>query len=85
MHADLVLCAPVVERASWRVALTRALAAECDDAERHAAADYKRRDAVAGDLILRLQIDEGASNVEGSAPVIAGTYTDTIRIFLEPR
>ena len=41
--------------------------------------------AVAGDLILRLQIDEGASNVEGSAPVIAGTYTDTIRIFLEPR
>lgn len=41
--------------------------------------------AVAGELMLDLRIDEGASNVEADAPVVAGTYTDTIRIVLEPR
>lgn len=40
---------------------------------------------VAGQLDLRIEIAEGASNVETSAPVIAGFYTDTVRIFLEPR
>jgi len=40
---------------------------------------------VAGQLDLRIDIAEGASNVETSAPVIAGNYTDTVRIFLEPR
>ncbi len=41
--------------------------------------------AVAGQLNLRIEIAEGASNVENRAPVVAGTYTDTVRIFLEPR
>ncbi|MFM5947767.1 MAG: hypothetical protein ACKOPM_00850 [Novosphingobium sp.] len=41
--------------------------------------------AVAGDLNLRIEIAEGASNVEVDAPVVAGTYSDTVRIFLEPR
>lgn len=40
---------------------------------------------VAGQLDLRISIAEGASNVENSAPVIAGYYADTVRIFLEPR
>ena len=40
---------------------------------------------VAGQLDLRIEIAEGASNVETSAPVIAGYYSDTVRIFLEPR
>lgn len=40
---------------------------------------------VAGQLDLRIDIAEGASNVETSAPVIAGNYSDTVRIFLEPR
>lgn len=40
---------------------------------------------VAGELSLKLDIAEGASNVETSAPVVAGYYSDTVRIFLEPR
>lgn len=39
----------------------------------------------AGELAMRIEVAEGASNVENRAPVIAGTYTDTVRIFLEPR
>ena len=39
----------------------------------------------AGELNLRIEIPEGASNVENDAPVVAGTYVDTVRIFLEPR
>ena len=42
-------------------------------------------DAVAGEFRLRIQIDDGASNVETRAPLIAGTYADTVRIYLEPR
>ena len=42
-------------------------------------------DARAGDLLLRIQIDQGASNVMVNAPVLAGQYSDTLRIFLEPR
>jgi len=41
--------------------------------------------AVAGNFNLRIAIDEGASNVETRAPLVAGTYVDTVRIFLEPR
>lgn len=41
--------------------------------------------AVAGDFNLRIAIEEGASNVETRAPLVAGTYVDTVRIFLEPR
>ncbi|MBA4161402.1 MAG: hypothetical protein C0515_04845 [Novosphingobium sp.] len=41
--------------------------------------------AVAGDFNLRIAIEEGASNVEIRAPLVAGTYVDTVRIFLEPR
>jgi hypothetical protein len=39
----------------------------------------------AGDLVLQIDIAKGASNVELNAPVIAGDYADTLRIFLEPR
>lgn len=42
-------------------------------------------DPVAGEFTLRIRIEEGASNVETRAPLIAGTYADTVRIFLEPR
>ncbi|MEN9682297.1 MAG: hypothetical protein RIQ99_1997 [Pseudomonadota bacterium] len=38
-----------------------------------------------GTLSLRVEIAEGASNVENRAPVMAGAYADTLRIFLEPR
>jgi hypothetical protein len=41
--------------------------------------------AYAGDLVLRIDIARGASNVELNAPVMAGDYADTLRIFLEPR
>ena len=42
-------------------------------------------DALAGDFNLRIEIEDGASNVETLAPLVAGTYVDTVRIFLEPR
>ncbi len=42
-------------------------------------------DPVAGDFSLRISIEDGASNVETHAPLVAGTYVDTVRIFLEPR
>jgi hypothetical protein len=42
-------------------------------------------DAVAGEFRLRFQIEDGASNVENRAPLIAGAYVDTVRIYLEPR
>jgi hypothetical protein len=42
-------------------------------------------DPVAGELTLHLRIEDGASNVETRAPLVAGTYVDTVRIFLEPR
>jgi hypothetical protein len=41
--------------------------------------------ATAGNLTLRIVIAQGASNVEVNAPVLAGAYSDTLRIFLEPR
>ena len=42
-------------------------------------------DPVAGQFSLRIRIEDGASNVETRAPLVAGTYADTVRIFLEPR
>lgn len=42
-------------------------------------------DPVAGQFSLRIRIADGASNVETRAPLVAGTYVDTVRIFLEPR
>lgn len=42
-------------------------------------------DPVAGQFTLRFRIEDGASNVETRAPLVAGTYADTVRIFLEPR
>lgn len=41
--------------------------------------------ATAGDLLLRFELQQGASNSEWNAPVVAGIYTDTLRIYLEPR
>lgn len=39
----------------------------------------------AGTLELRIEIQQGASNVRANAPVIAGYYGDTLRIVLEPQ
>lgn len=39
----------------------------------------------AGDLSLQIEIEPGASNVGTNAPLLAGIYGDTLRIFLEPR
>lgn len=41
--------------------------------------------AAAGNLELRVEIAPGASNTRVNAPVLAGTYSDTLRIYLEPR
>ena len=39
----------------------------------------------AGDLDLLIDIAQGASNVAVNAPLLAGDYIDTLRIFLEPQ
>lgn len=39
----------------------------------------------AGDFQLSLKLDAGASNTQVNAPVLAGVYGDTLRIYLEPR
>lgn len=39
----------------------------------------------AGELILRLDIGSGATNLRNFSPLLAGIYGDTIRITLEPR
>lgn len=41
--------------------------------------------ATAGEVELRILIEAGASNTRSNAPVLAGFYRDTLRIFLEPR
>jgi len=41
--------------------------------------------ATAGQIDLRLAIAPGASNVRDNAPILAGDYSDTIRLFVEPR
>lgn len=41
--------------------------------------------ANAGNLQLRVELQQGASNGEANAPVVAGVYADTLRIYLEPR
>jgi hypothetical protein len=38
-----------------------------------------------GELHLRLEIDSGSTNVQANAPLLAGSYGDTLRIFLEPQ
>jgi hypothetical protein len=42
-------------------------------------------EATAGQLKLKILIAAGASNIRSNAPVLAGVYGDTLRIFLEPR
>jgi hypothetical protein len=38
-----------------------------------------------GDILLRLEIDPGATNESANAPLLAGSYGDTLRITLEPQ
>jgi hypothetical protein len=38
-----------------------------------------------GDILLRLEIDSGATNERANAPLLVGVYGDTIRITLEPQ
>lgn len=38
-----------------------------------------------GELVLRFAIDEGATNLAANAPLVAGTYSDTLTIILEPQ
>lgn len=40
---------------------------------------------VNGDLLLRFAIDEGATNLAANAPLVAGSYVDTLTIVLEPQ
>lgn len=41
--------------------------------------------AAVGDILLRLEVDAGATNDRANAPLLAGVYGDTIRITLEPQ
>lgn len=42
-------------------------------------------DPTAGNLSMRFEIQPGASNVQSNSPVIAGNYSETLRITLEPQ
>ncbi len=50
-------------------------------AERSIAVDQP----TSGEIRLRLEIEAGASNVQAHAPLLAGSYGDTLRITLEPQ
>ncbi len=39
----------------------------------------------AGQINLRVEVQAGASNIQSNAPVLAGNYADTLRVFLEPQ
>jgi hypothetical protein len=39
----------------------------------------------AGQVLLRVDIQPGASNVQSNAPVLAGNYGDVLRVTLEPQ
>lgn len=41
--------------------------------------------ATAGSILLSLNIQSGASNLRANAPLIAGTYQDTLRVTVEPQ
>ena len=38
-----------------------------------------------GEVRIDIELDAGASNTQLGAPVLAGNYADTLRIYLEPR
>jgi len=42
-------------------------------------------EAVSGEIVVDLEIQAGASNLRSNAPLIAGTYQDTLRITVEPQ
>ena len=41
--------------------------------------------AAIGEIMLRLEIDPGVTNVQANAPLVAGVYGDTLRIIVEPQ
>ncbi len=81
--AGFAFAVPYSAQVSWGVANATF---DADAKSRRIAQRVINVDApAAGELNLRIEIPEGASNVENDAPVVAGTYVDTVRIFLEPR
>ena len=40
---------------------------------------------VSGEMVLRFDIDEGATNLAANAPLVAGSYVDTLTVVLEPQ
>jgi hypothetical protein len=42
-------------------------------------------EARAGQILLRLEIQPGASNLASNSPLVAGTYSDTLRVTVEPQ
>jgi hypothetical protein len=41
--------------------------------------------ATAGVILIRVVIEAGSSNTNNNAPLVAGFYGDTLRLFVEPR
>lgn len=42
-------------------------------------------EATAGVILIRVVIEAGSSNTSNNAPLVAGIYGDTLRLFVEPR
>lgn len=81
--AGFATAVPYTARLQWG-ATSRALDADAK-VRRLSEQRITVNDATAGDVQLRLEILAGASNLDARAPLAAGSYGDTIRIFLEPQ
>lgn len=81
--ADFAYALPYVARVSWG---DRNGELDADAKIRRLSENRFNVDqATAGEMQLQITVQAGASNVRNNAPVIAGAYGDTLRIFLEPR
>ncbi len=80
---DFAYAVPYTASMAWGVA-RGSLSADAT-VRQISAGQWDVNQPTAGDMTLRIEIAQGASNVEVNAPVLAGAYGDTLRIFLEPR
>lgn len=82
-RGDFATALPYQARVTWADRSNNLLA----DAEIRRPVESRMEidDPAAGEIRLEFTMDAGASNSRAFSPVLAGSYGDTVRIFLEPR
>lgn len=73
---------PYVASARWG---THNLRLEANAQSRQIRDSWVTSEPNTGSILLRLQIEPGATNRRQNAPLLAGVYADTLRITLEPK